>query len=207
MRTRSGIVSAIPLMLAAFAMGTVLVLGAEVRALRGTQRQVQRMKAFPHAGQWVPTIRVGTLTGDSMTMGETTPGRAQVLIAFSTTCPYCLATLPKWKALTDSLRKDGRFDVLWISASSWDSTRAYVAQHGITAAVVRMPTAKLARVYQIKAVPLTIVLDRWGRVEHAHASVFNTAAEMDSVFIAANRAAAADSISAAAAIPPRPARR
>jgi len=167
------------------------------------------MKAFPHAGQWVPTVRAATLAGDSITLGETTSGRAQILIAFSTTCQFCRATLPVWRRLSDSLRRDPKahFDVVWVSASPWDSTRAYAQAHGITSTVVRMPTPKLARVYQIKSVPLTIVLDRWGRVAHAHASVFKNAAMIDSVYIAAYRAAAVDSTSTAAATPSRSARR
>ena len=184
--------------------GLILALSVEVRTLRGYQRQVQRMKSFPYVGQWVPTTRAATTTGDSVTIGETVPGRAQLLIAFSTTCEYCLATLPRWKQLTDSLRRDERrrFDVVWISASSWDSTRAYAARHGLNGPIVKLPTAKLARVFQIKTVPLTIVLDRWGRVEHAHVSVFKNSVAFDSVFAAASRAAAADSM--LAAVPPPP---
>lgn len=180
----------------------VVVLSLQVRALRGYQRQVQHMKAYPHGGQWVPAIRAGTLTGDSVTVGETQPGRAQVLVAFSTSCPYCLATLPKWKAMTDSLRHDpqARFDVIWVSASSWDSTRAYVQRHQIDAVVARMPTPKLAKVYQLKTVPLTVVLDQYGRVAHAHASVFANAAAMDSIYLAAYRAVAADSTVVATAL-------
>lgn len=207
-RGRRGGVSFIPLF-ALVAAALIVVLSLQLRATRGYQRQVQYMKAYPHAGQWVPTIRAGTLAGDSVTLGETRPGRAQILIAFSTTCPFCLATLPKWKAMTDSLMRDSqsRFDVVWISASAWDSTRAYVAQHGINAIVAHMPTAKMAKVYQFKTVPLTVVLDRYGRVAHAHASVFKNEAAMDSIYIAAYRAVAADSNAGATATSPQSLRR
>lgn len=194
---------------ALIAAALIVVLSLQVRALSGYKRQVQYMKAFPHAGQWVPAVRVATLTGDSMTLGETQPGRAQILIAFSTSCPFCLATLPKWKAMTDSLLHDPqrRFDVVWISASTWDSTRAYVATHGINAVVARMPTAKMAKVYQFKTVPLTVVFDHFGRVAHAHASVFNNKAAMDSIYNAAYRAVAADSSAGATASSPQSLRR
>jgi peroxiredoxin len=198
----------IPQLILAVCLALIVILGLQARALRGYQRQVQRMKTLPHAGQWVPTVRVSTIVGDSITIGETTAGRAQVLIAFSTTCEFCMATIPHWKRLTDSLTRDprSRFDVVWLSASSWDSTRSYASRHGIVAPVAKLPSAKLARVYQIKVVPLTLVIDRWGRVEHAHASLFKNAAALDSVFVAAYRAAAADSLLASAS-PPRTARR
>jgi peroxiredoxin len=185
-------------------VGLVIILSLEVRSPRGYQQQVQRMKAFPHVGQWLPTIRVPTLSGDSLVLGETTPGRAQILIAFSTSCEFCLATLPRWKVLTDSLSRDprGRFDVIWISASSWDSTKAYALRHSLTGAIAKFSTAKLARVYQVKTVPLTIIVDRWGRVEYMHSSLFRTSAAFDSIFSAAYRAAAADSIWAAVATTP-----
>ena len=50
----------------------------------------------------------------------------------------------------------------------------------------------------IKAVPLTVGLDRMGRVEHMHFSVFENASQWDSVVTAAYRAAALDSLMAAA---------
>ncbi len=207
-RVRRGAAWILPLFAVA-ASALVLMLSLQVRALRGYQRQVQHMKAYPHGGQWVPTIRAGTLQGDSITVGETQPGRAQVLIAFSTSCPYCLATLPTWKAITDSLRHDpqARFDVIWVSASSWDSTRAYVQRHQIDAVVARMPTPKLAKVYQFKMVPLTVVLDRYGRVAHAHASVFGNAAAMDSIYLAAYRAVSMDSTVVSTTLSPQIVRR
>jgi peroxiredoxin len=209
LRVRVGAMSVVAATVVALTAGVVTMLGVEVRSLRRYERQVRQMKAFPYAGQWVPTVRLATIGGDSVTVGETVAGRAQVLVAFSTTCQFCLATLPQWKWLTDSLNRDARrrFDVVWISASSWDSTRAYVRRHDIGADVAKMPPGKLAAIYKLRAVPLTVVLDRWGRVEHAHASVFANNAAMDSVFVAAYRAAAADSLLAAVAGPSPNARR
>ena len=106
---------------AAFAalLAVTVVLAMEVRALRPLQSQVRRLRAFPHPGEWVPTVTAVSITGDSVVVGETTPGRAQLLVFFTTTCEFCKASLDSWKEISAALAADsaGRFDVLWISAS------------------------------------------------------------------------------------------
>lgn len=158
---------------------------------------MRRRKAFPFVGQYLPTVRAATLQGDSVTVGETTRGRSQVLIYFSPNCQYCRETLPEWKRISDALLRDParRFDVIWVSVSTEDSTRAYVESHQLTGTVVRMPSSKLHRVARVKAVPMTLVLDRQGQVVHVHPSVFRTRPASDSVVTAAHLAAAAGAVS------------
>ena len=167
--------------------------------LRPLERQVRQLRAFPRAGQWMPTVRAVSTTGDSLTLGETTSGRAQVLIFFTTTCPYCKENLDAWKRISSELAADSarRFDVVWVSGSYMDSTRAYVERNGITVPVVKMPSNKWIRAFQVKGVPMTMVLDHWGRVAHMHPSLFASSAARDSVVAAAYRAAAVDSVNAA----------
>jgi len=186
------IVRSLPMFGAVF---LVLVLGMQVHELRKYKSEVTRVKAFPRAGQWMPAVDLVSTSGDSVTIGETDIGRAQILIAFNTTCEFCRETIPVWQRVTDSLSRDarGRFDVVWISGSSWEATRSYMARHYIRATVAKMPSEKMLRVYQIRGVPLTIVLDRWGRVAYFHASKFAKQADVDSLFAAAYQAAAADS--------------
>ncbi|MBL0937350.1 MAG: redoxin family protein [Gemmatimonadaceae bacterium] len=176
------------------------VLSVEVQALKPYQAQARRMRSFPHIGQWFPRTNLVTEKGDSLTIGETTSGRAQVVIFFRTTCPYCLASLPAWKSMSDSLMKDqrSRFDVIWITGSNWDSTASYAAKHNLNYAIGQFVDTKMPMVLKARVVPLTVILDRFGRVEYVHVQAVTERSTVDSLYSAAFRAAAADSMLTAA---------
>jgi peroxiredoxin len=175
--------------LAAAAM--IVFQAAVVRDLRAVAREFDRFRTFPFVGQWTPTIRATALDGTPTILGETLPGRVQVLFYFTTTCPYCAENLGDWKALAARLEADSlrRFDVHWVSLSEPDSTRRYVAEHGISGSVVIPPGWKEILVSRVKGVPMTLVLDHQGRVAHAHPSLFRTRLAVDSVIAAASAVA------------------
>lgn len=182
---------------ASLLLGAVLivVLALEVRALEPQARELRKRRALPYIGQFVPTVRTVSLSGDSVTIGETAKGRSQVLIVFSTKCPYCLSMLDSWKRISAELLADPKhqYDVVWVSISQRDSTLAYIAKHDIKFPVMRMPDSKTLAVYRIKGVPMTLVLDYNGQLRHVHASVFNSKASADSVVTAARQAQTAES--------------
>ena len=133
----------------ALSIGSMLVLQSiEVRRLRPQAAELKRRKALPYIGQWVPTIRAPSISGDLATLGETSMGRTQVLFFFNVTCPYCTQNLPMWKAITDSLRHDPGTAVYWVSLSPLDSTIDYLAANAINAKVVRFPDEKSQMVYR-----------------------------------------------------------
>jgi len=114
------------------------------------------------------------------------------MIVLTTTCEFCRASLEHWKRLSSALTSDSehRYDVYWVSGSSWDSTRVYAERHKLPSMVVKMPSTKMLRAFQIKSVPMTLVLDHFWRVAYVHPSVFDNQAAVDSVLTAARRAAA-----------------
>lgn len=171
-----------------------VVLAAEVRELRPLiarsrelARTVNIMKAYPFPGHWLPTTTASTLSGDSVVLGAASPGRSQVLIYFTVTCPYCLQSVPFWKEATSQLLADdrARFDVIWVSLSERDSTAAYVAQHGINAPVAFLPDRKTALVFRSGRVPATVVADHKGRVGYARPFILDSQLAVDSVVDAA----------------------
>lgn len=198
-------VRALSMIALALTLGVTTVLALEVRSLRPQADQLRTRKALPYIGQWYPTVHTVSLAGDSVTIGETGRGRSQVLIYFSTTCPYCLETLPTWKRLSAELVADSarRFDVYWVSLSDADSTAAYTRRHDITYPVVRMPHWKINRLARVKGVPITLVIDRYGQIAHVHPSVFRTRQSADSVLVAAARAADRDTAVAASRVSSR----
>lgn len=169
----------------ALMIGVIVVLALEVRALRPKARELQRRKAFPYAGQVQPTVRAVALNGDTVVVGEAAPGRAQLLIFFAASCPYCKENVPAWKRITAQLRADTarRFDVVWVSLSAADSAQSWVREHGLSATdtVVRMPERKSLATYRVRGVPITLLMDERGQVLYMHPSVFRTRAAEDSL--------------------------
>jgi len=168
----------------------IAVLALEVRTLRSQVTDCRRARALPFVGQWVPTTLAPTIRGDTVTLGETAPGRSQVLFFFTTTCPYCLETLPTWQRIAAQLRADpeGRHDAYWVSLSDRDSTEQYVASHGVDEAVAFLPDRKTAYVFRVVGVPMTVVLDHRGRITYVRGGVLAQSWAADSVLAAARRA-------------------
>jgi len=191
----------VPIIALSLSAMLVVVLAREVTKLRPQAAELKLRRAIPYVTQWVPTVRARTLSGDSVTIGETKRGQTQTLIFFTTVCPFCLETLPLWKRISATLRADptGRHEVYWISLSSPDSTAAYVAKHAIEGTVV-FPPPKMISVYRVKGVPMTLVINDRGQITHVHASVFQSNRAVDSVLVAAR---VQDTLQARAATPPR----
>lgn len=90
--------------------------------------------------------------------------------------------MPDMQRIADSLERNGRHDVVFVSISPRDSTLAYVAEHGIKQRVVLLDDVRTTRLFRIKGVPMLLVLDRFGRVRYAHGQTFKTPAARDSTF-------------------------
>lgn len=140
----------------------------------------------PLPGYAVPTFTAPTLEGDTVTVGQTSPGQRQLLFVFTTTCPYCQATLPAWKHLASRVQADPGLDreveVLGISKDSLAATRAYRHEHDLEFPILQFPRRKLVRLYRGGAVPLTMILDADGVVEYSRIGQIDLeTAAMDSV--------------------------
>lgn len=166
------------------ASGLVFVVSSRNHELTADYRKLRELSTLPHAGTVVPTFRTVTLEGRAVVVGELTDSAArQVLFVFNTTCPSCRATIPVWKLLADSLGRLGGVQVLAISLDTGDTTRHYVAEHGIQYRVLTFPQRKLERLYRAVAVPQTVVLDWRGTVLYAKTGTLGPASR-DSVYAA-----------------------
>ena len=72
-----------------------------------------------------------------------------------------------------------------VSFSPRDSTLDYVAEHAPPFAVVKIDDARLRKLFRVKGVPMTLVLDPNGQIAYVHPSVIASAAQRDSIFAAA----------------------
>lgn len=165
------------------ATALVVVLSLKVRSLNERYSRLYERATRPYAGMFVPTFQASTLTGEPATVGKSDGKGRQVLFVFTTTCPYCKASLPAWRELAarfDTMRSP-RVRVYGISLDSTGVTRRYVEQNRLPFPVVEFPEKKLAAIYRAQAVPVTAVLDEEGRMVYSHLGELSSRTDIDSV--------------------------
>lgn len=190
-----------PWAVVALSAALVLLLAQRHRDLTRAYSELRRSTVFLRAGDVVPTFTTTTLDGAPITVGSAaSQDTRQVLFVLRTTCPYCVATLPVWRRLADSLThlSGHSTQVLLVSLDSAGATRAYVRAHRLTYPTVLFPERKLVRLYRVAATPQTVVLNAEGRVLYARTGLLDTLPVLDSVFRAATAPTLRDALSLAA---------
>ncbi len=168
----------------AVVLGTVTLQAFETRQLRTSVREWRRRAQWPAVGFGFPPLTVRTLEGATRVVGAG-PMRTQVLAVFTSSCPYCRASLPVWRSLATGLDSLQDAEMVWLSLSPRDSTIRYAAEQRLPMdRVVLEPDAALLRAARIRGVPLTLVVDSGGIVRYVHAGVF-TQLQADSIVLAA----------------------
>jgi peroxiredoxin len=117
---------------------------------------------------------------------------------FTTTCPYCEASIPAWNRLSDLLAAEGTA-LLGISLDPEEETRTYRQQHGLRYPVIHFPHESLRRMYRGGWVPATMVVDGEGLILHARMGQVEIGPATDSVLEAVRWAPAAAARAAGAA--------
>jgi len=163
----------------------VVVLALQNRALGRKQSDLVLRTASPHPGLFVPTASLRSLDGEHVTIGEPRPGGQQILFVFTTTCQYCLASLPAWESIATRARSTRPgVEVYGVSLDSVDATRQYVATHSLSYPTVLFPPGKLPSLYRTRNVPLTMIIDADGRVAYARVGMLSEQTVVDSVLAA-----------------------
>ena len=138
---------------------------------------------LPHEGAFVPPVRAPTLTGDSITLGEPRGADRQLLLVFTTTCPFCKATLPVWDSLADSIRRaDPSVQIVGVSLDSAGLAQTYATDHQLSYPIVTLTAARWRFLYRAGAVPQTVVVEAGGLVRYATVGKLTAGVVLDSVY-------------------------
>jgi hypothetical protein len=163
-----------------------LSLGREVVSLRESVRDKEKRTSLPYPGYVVPTLRTRTVADDSIVVGELADTNAhQLVFLFTTTCQFCLSTLPTWAELFDSVRA-GKYQTVQVVGLSLDSlgqTREYGRKNGIEYPVAVFPGWKAVRHFRAVAVPQTMILNHVGQVIYARTGFLDRGPALDSLWI------------------------
>lgn len=178
---------------AALAVAAVLVVvlaqqkRSLIREVEKTRLELRQARTEPLRGMYVPAFQAPTLEGQPATIGEVpAQGGRQVLLMYTTTCPYCLSSIPAWKqikAATDTMRSV-QAAVYGVSLDSVNVTRQYIQKHQLPYPTVRFPNDKVAGMYRAGTVPITMVLDEQGRTIYSRTGELKDPQAIDSVLAA-----------------------
>jgi peroxiredoxin len=164
----------------------LVVVAGLVRRLGEYRRdfaQVRRQLTLPHAGGYLPALRLASTAGDSVLVGDPAPGRRQLLLVFTTTCPFCRATLPVWDSLVDSLHRSlAPIDIVGVSLDSVAPARDYAGKHALPFPVAIMTEVRSRFLFRAAAVPQTVVVGAGGRVRYATTGRLTGGPVLDSVY-------------------------
>lgn len=172
----------------AILMLTIIVsVGLLVRVAQGKQAADDRVQRLfdrtqnPHAGIYVPIYEATSTAGEAVHLGRPEPGTRQLLLFFTTTCPYCLNSVPSWNALAEL--SDSRNDVsaFGVALDSTHLVTAYQGEQGLKYPVVELRDPRFLTLFRVTTVPLTMVIEPDGRVVYARRGQFANQTFVDSV--------------------------
>jgi len=181
------IVRILPYAALAVAAVLVVVLGQQKRDLieqvEKARYDLREARTTPMRGMWMPAFQAPTIEGQAATIGQVEGEGRQVLLMYTTTCPFCLSSIPAWKQIkaTADTMTSMRTAVYGVSLDSVNVTRDYIAQHRLPYPTVRFPDEKVAGMYRAGTVPVTLVLDERGRTIYSRTGELKDPAAIDSV--------------------------
>ena len=168
----------------------VVVLAAQKRDLLDRIDALNTRIRYPFEGLYLPAVAMPVVAGDTVVLGQASPGHVQVLFVFSTSCQYCKASLPAWKRIAAELAASDRAEVVGVSTDSVEPTRRYLVQHGIELPVVSFTDRRLLAMYRAGTTPQTLIIDADGRVGYSHLGAVTEPVVIDSILNAAATVAA-----------------
>lgn len=163
------------------AIGIIAGLVIQKRSAVADYHRALWERTVPRAGVYLPEVTLPSITGDSLHVAGGKAGQRQVLLYFTTECPYCRASLSSWNRLAQDL--EGRAGVIGISLSAEDSTAAYSASNRLSFPIIVVPkdASRLHALLRTAIVPATVVVDTDGRVLFARLGVVESPIVADSI--------------------------
>jgi len=150
---------------AAISAGTVILLLAMQNVeLKATLASVQSRHAVSiwEPGGFVPAVTVLGLQGETRELPDLVDKGALVGF-FTTTCPYCIQTLPIWIELQREAERQG-VPFLAVSLHDQARTRIFMRSHATPYDLWTLVTSEDSEQLGVTGVPLTVLLQPGGRI-------------------------------------------
>lgn len=153
----------------------VVVLALQLRKANADMRWFAERATRPYVGMYVPRVPVASLDGQTHELGQP-KADYQLVFFFTTTCPYCRASLPLVKNIARDLPATSgqRAEILGVAFATPAQAQAYAREHALDFPVIALEDRRISMLFRARKVPAFLVIDRNGRVKHSHSGVLNT---------------------------------
>ena len=102
-------------------------------------------------------------------------GKVVLLDFWATWCHGCKTEIPWYVDFQNTYKQDGLFVVGVSMDEGWKPVRPFMAEHNVNY-VVGIADDAITREYNISSLPVTLLIDRRGRVAETHVGVVDKAA-------------------------------
>lgn len=120
--------------------------------------------AMPRSGEAAPAFRAERLTGGTLSVPHDLQGRVLAIRFWADWCPYCKTEMQALEAIYRRLQPLG-LEILAVNvAQDRDTVAAFLRSLDIGYPVLLDPDGAVARRYGVKALPMTWLVDRQGRL-------------------------------------------
>ncbi len=150
-------------------IGYVLAVAMSLSLLCGVFAQSAWESVFamasrpPVAGTPAPDFELPNLTGETVSLSEHR-GRIVLLNFWATWCKPCVKEMPAMQKVYEELRDQG-FVVLAINELEDEAkVRAHISEHGHTFPVLLDQNNRVANMYGVRGLPVSVFVDESGRV-------------------------------------------
>lgn len=161
----SGFVAEVGLVMAAI---LVLILVQQNRSFKARLADEEQVSRWLAPGSYAPATSAATLDNMPVHVGVPDNQGRQAIFFFNTTCPYCQASISSWNDLYTTARATQSASVIGVSFDSVALTRSYVTTEDVRYPVTSLPSQRIASIYKVTSVPLSLIVDSDGRVLYSH---------------------------------------
>ena len=115
-------------------------------------------------GERIGEIAITTLEGGEGKLSFAAANNRFLLFVLSTTCPHCIANLPKWAEISRRVAPSG-MSVVGLSMEGRAETSDFVKENGVSFYTVTTSDSAFLERYRIPGVPATLLLSTGGIVQ------------------------------------------
>jgi len=136
----------------------------------------------PAVGSEAPSFELFDLNSSIIRLSDYL-GRPVVVNFWGTQCVYCIEEMPDLEAAfrQESAKVDG---AVFLTVNVQDSSakaRAFMNSNGYTLPVLMDAGGRVARAYQVSAIPVTFFIDRTGTIRYVKFGMFLSLGEINAV--------------------------
>jgi peroxiredoxin len=140
------------------------------RVKRLEKSALERTSASVMISKSAPEFTLPALTGDTISLADYRGKKTVVVSYWASWCGPCKVELPELREFYKRYHKsDANFEILAISIDEEKAdAEKYAAEEKLPFPVLFDPQSKTANAYSVEAIPTLFVIDKSGKIVHAH---------------------------------------